>query len=357
MINKLYLFFVNILLKKKYIKKIEDQVLEPFSTVCFFSNTAVGDTLFNTPVFREFKLNYPNVKAIAILNPNNAELFKTDPNLDEILLYNGKWRGFWRILSKLKSKKIDIAFLLHSNEPQATPLAALSGAKYVFKLPNLTNSFNTYHSNPPTPYGKSRYVVLNRLDQLKFIGINSINTGLQLYLDDDFKNVFSYLKKKENDIFIGFQMGASTVSRQWFVKSWAELSRLLLRDKNIKIILTGSKIETKLGKEFEKIITSHRVINLIGKFNIRDSAKLISMFDLLISPDTGPLHIAIALNISTIGLFAAADPTNSKVNYDEEIHKIINNPKIPHISKSDKPRKCMIDISANEVYLLAKEML
>ena len=151
-----------------------EMVSEKFKCVCFFSNTAIGDTLFNTPVFREFRAKFSDVKTIALLNPNNAVLFRDDPNLDEIITYDGRWGGFLKTLKILKSKKIDICFLLHSNEPQATPLAILSGAKYVFKLPNHKNKFNFLHSNTPQKYAdENRYIVINRLLQLKFVGINS----------------------------------------------------------------------------------------------------------------------------------------------------------------------------------------
>ena len=146
--KKLYDFFVRFLLRNKRVKK-SSTAYENISCVCFFSNTAIGDTLFNTPVFRAFRAKFNHVKIIAILNPSNAVLFRDDPNLDEIIEYNGRWGGFWHTLRTLKNKKIDVCFLLHSNEPQATPLAVLAGAKYVFKLPNLMNKFNIWHSNAP----------------------------------------------------------------------------------------------------------------------------------------------------------------------------------------------------------------
>ena len=191
-------------LRNRKIKKCE-MVSEKFKCVCFFSNTAIGDTLFNTPVFREFRAKFSDVKTIALLNPNNAMLFRDDPNLDEIITYDGRWGRFLKTLKILKSKKIDICFLLHSNEPQATPLAILSGAKYVFKLPNHKNKFNFLHSNTPQKYAdESRYIVLNRLLQLKFVGIDSdeslakdeicrlslyLNPGDYVRVDEKLKNL------------------------------------------------------------------------------------------------------------------------------------------------------------------------
>ena len=455
-------------LRNRKIKKCE-MVNEKFKCVCFFSNTAIGDTLFNTPVFREFRAKFSDVKTIALLNPNNAALFRDDPNLDEIITYDGRWGGFLKTLKILKSKKIDICFLLHSNEPQATPLAILSGAKYVFKLPNHKNKFNFLHSNTPQKYAdESRYIVLNRLLQLKFVGINSdeslakdeicrlslyLNPGDYVRVDEklkglngeqksnkqaNFKQILSHDKEQnlaqdEPEIcsgderkIIGFQMGASSRSRKWTLQRWCELALMILQDTNYQIVLTGSPSERKecdlfmceleknldeflsfkaqekrlkfanqanlnslcddencaegsYGKavansalEFDKEISESpsdlanlkhdllgRVLNLAGVFNLREAAALIDRLDILITPDTGPLHVAAAMKTPTIALFGVADPSSSNPNFDTKIHKIIKADfkNYKGFDKHDDCAQTMERISAQNVYELIGAIL
>ena len=473
-----------------------EMVSEKFKCVCFFSNTAIGDTLFNTPVFREFRAKFSDVKTIALLNPNNAMLFRDDPNLDEIITYDGRWGGFLKTLKILKSKKIDICFLLHSNEPQATPLAILSGAKYVFKLPNHKNKFNFLHSNTPQKYAdENRYIVLNRLLQLKFVGINSDESlakdeicRLSLYLNPadyvrvderlkglngeyvnldeqekrqtnlnrntqeeksnkqaNFKQILSRdkeqnLAKNDPEIcsvnerkIIGFQMGASSRSRKWTLQRWCELALMILQDTNYQIVLTGSpserdecdlfmrELEKNLDEflsfkaqestlksqsanqvnldnnslcvnescvennhvivakaisnsslEFDKKISQNvsnianlnsdllgRVSNLAGVFNLREAAALIDRLDILITPDTGPLHVAAAMKTPTIALYGVANPSSSNPNFDTKIHKIIKADfkNYKGFDKHDDCAQTMERISAQNVYELIGAIL
>ena len=455
-------------LRNHKIKKCE-MVSDKFKCVCFFSNTAIGDTLFNTPVFREFRAKFSDVKTIALLNPSNAVLFRDDPNLDEIITYDGRWGGFLKTLKILKSKKIDICFLLHSNEPQATPLAILSGAKYVFKLPNHKNKFNFLHSNTPQKYAdENRYIVLNRLLQLKFVGINSDESlakdeicRLSLYLNPadyvrvdeklkglngeqksnkqaNFKQILSRdkeqnLAKNDPEIcsgderkIIGFQMGASSRSRKWTLQRWCELALMILQHTNYQIVLTGSpaergecdlfmrKLEKNLdeflsfkaqekrlkfvnqanlnslcddenfaesndGKvvansalEFDKKISQNvsnivnlksdllgRVLNLAGVFNLREAAALIDRLDILITPDTGPLHVAAAMKTPTIALYGVANPSSSNPNFDTKIHKIIKADfkNYKGFDKHDDCAQTMERISAQNVYELIGAIL
>lgn len=455
-------------LRNRKMKKCE-MVSEKFKCVCFFSNTAIGDTLFNTPVFREFRAKFSDVKTIALLNPNNAVLFRDDPNLDEIITYDGRWGGFLKTLKILKSKKIDICFLLHSNEPQATPLAVLSGAKYVFKLPNHKNKFNFLHSNTPQKYAdENRYIVLNRLLQLKFVGINSDESlakdeicRLSLYLnpadyvrvDEKLKNLNGEQKSNKEAKFkqilsrdkeqnlakndpeicsgderkiIGFQMGASSRSRKWTLQRWCELALMILQHTNYQIVLTGSPAERgecdlfireleknldeflsfkaqekrlkfvnqanlnslcddenfaegSYGKavansslEFDKKISENssdlanlksdllgRVLNLAGVFNLREAAALIDRLDILITPDTGPLHVAAAMKTPTIALYGVADPSSSNPNFDIKIHKIIKADfkNYKGFDKHDDCAQTMERISAQNVYELIGAIL
>ncbi|WP_298085083.1 glycosyltransferase family 9 protein [uncultured Campylobacter sp.] len=356
---KLFESAARLILRFKSVRKTQ-LVTRPVQTVCFFSNTALGDTIFNTPVFRVFRQNFPHVRTVALLNPSTAPLFKTDPNIDEILLYDGKKGGFLRALFALKKIKPDVIFILHSNEPQSTPLAVLCGAKYVFKLPNAGNKFSPFHSNAPEPYGDERYVVLNRLEQLKFMGIDSCDTRLNLYLrDEDFTRADEMLKDYGTRKFIGFQMGASTVSRQWFLQRWQELANLILKHTDAAIVLTGSPAERAMTAQLEDELRSPRVINAAGKFSLREAAALIARLDVLVTPDTGPLHVAAALKTPTIGLFAVASPVNSNPDFDEDIHKFIKKPRTcsPCVGKNCKFQECMLQIEAREVWEMLRDMI
>ncbi len=68
--------------------------------------------------------------------------------------------------------------------------------------------------------------------------------------------------------------------------------QLLDYDPRIRLILTGSKADENLTSNIKLQIDSNRVLNLAGKFSLVGAAALIDSLDILITPDTGPLHIA-----------------------------------------------------------------
>ena len=320
--------------------------------VCF-SNTAIGDTLFNTPVFRNLKKHFPNKKLIVVMNPKNYKLFETNPYIDEIVLYSGKTKHFFKALKELKKISPKLILILHSNEPQATPLAVLSGAKYIIKLPNDKNKFNKWHSNKIVGKIPNEHFIRTRLKFLKYLGIGEVDCKMDLSLKDKWiEEVENYFKDIKYSKLIGFQIGTSTISRRWFNENWINLGKKLLKIyPDIKIVLTGAPNEKYLTDEIEKEINDSRVLNLAGKFSLGGAAALINKLDLLITPDTGPLHIATALKTPTVAMFAAANHNETNACYDKDIHLYIQKPHTckPCIDKACKFPECMKQITVKKV--------
>jgi len=338
-------------LPKNQVIKTNLVPMDEIDEIVCFSNTAIGDTLFNTPVFRSLKKHFPNKKLVVLLNPTNYKLFETNQYIDEVVLYDGKTKHFLSALKELKKIKPKLILILHSNDPQATPLAVLSGAKYIIKIPNDKNPFNKWHTNPPIKGVENKHGIFNRLKQLEFLGIKENDCKMDLPIKKEWQEEVNNFLPKDKKL-IGFQIGASTISRMWFNDRWIELGKKLLNlYPNINIVLTGAPNEKYLTDEVQKGINDNRVLNMAGKLSLGGASALISNLDLFITPDTGPLHIAIATKTPTIGFFVVANHLGSNACYDKDIHLYIQKSKTctPCIAKSCKFAECMEQIEVDEV--------
>ena len=325
--------------------------MKDVSNILVMSNTAIGDTLFATPAINLLRKNYPDKNIIALLNPRNYELFKTNPNIDEIITYRGKWGNFLQVAFKLRAKNIDLTFIFHSNEPQATPLAFLSGSKYIIKIPNDKNEFNFLHYNPPIAPQLDEHFINRRLKQLSYIGIDEQSYQMEIYpLTSWYSEVDKVLK--DNVKYIGIQIGASTISRMWLIERWIDLvNRLLDYDINLQVVLTGSESDRQLTDKVENSIQNQRVLNMAGVLDLCSAAALIDRLDLLITPDTGPLHIAAAVKTPTITISVAGNSVESNPIDKEIPHVFIQKPITcsPCLDKRCKNATCMEQISTEEV--------
>ncbi len=349
---RIFKHIIPYVLPKNQIIKTDLVPMKEIDKIVCFSNTAIGDTLFNTPVFRSLKRHFPDKKLIVVMNPKNYKLFENNPYIDDIILYSGKTKHFFKALKELKKINPKLILALHSNDPQATPLAVLSGAKYILKLPNDKNEFTKWHTNPVVKRDKNKHVILQRLNFLKFLGIEENDCKMDLFLKNEWlKKVEETLPK--NKKLIGFQIGASVTSKMWINENWIELGKKLLAEyPDINIILTGAPNEKELTNEIEKGIDDNRVINMAGKFSIGGAAALISKLDLLITPDTGPFHIAVALRIPTVSFSVWTNEIEFGACYDKNIHFHIKKPLVCDICLERKCKKpiCMEQIVVKDVF-------
>ena len=106
--------------------------------ILLVSSTALGDTVLSTAAMAAVRQSFPEARITALIHRDYAPLFRQCDFLDEVIAYHGGWRRFFTTLRALRRTPPDLALILHGNEPQATPLAYLAGARFIFKLPNTT---------------------------------------------------------------------------------------------------------------------------------------------------------------------------------------------------------------------------
>ena len=157
-------------------------------SILVVSSTAIGDTLLSTPAIRAIRERYPDTKIVAHFNIKNMELFENNPHIDGIIPYYGGYKRFFKTVREFRRNRFDVAFILHGNEPQATPMAYLSGADFIVKLPNTSKygfllSNTTSHLQLPT----SEFVhgIEQRLKVAALIGCSNKDKRMVLPVDRD----------------------------------------------------------------------------------------------------------------------------------------------------------------------------
>lgn len=336
--------------------------------ILVISCTAIGDTLMSTPAIRSLRQAYPHARLTLLVHPAYRELFARLPGVDQLIGYRGNWKGFARLAWTLRQLRPDLAVILHGNEPQATPLAYLSGARWVFKLPNAGNPFRFLLSNrePQLRWEDFRHGIEQRLATAALAG--GAATGWEMDMPvgcDARQQVSDWLAERgiaNHQRVVGLQAGASTVSRRWPASRLAELARrLLATDPELAIVLTGSPAEFGLNQRIAAEIASPRAVVSAGALPLPLWPALLARMQLLVTPDTGALHLAVAVNTPVVALFAVSDWQRSGPATALERHTVIQKWRTctPCLSKRcpypEPP--CMDLISVDEVEAACRQRL
>ncbi|MDO8427260.1 MAG: glycosyltransferase family 9 protein [Deltaproteobacteria bacterium] len=325
------------------------------------SSTAIGDTLLSTPAIRAVRRGYPKAKIVALFNKGNMELFENNPNIDGIIPYHGGWKRFRATIDELKRHSFDLALIFHGNEPQATPLCYLGGARFIIKLPNNSRfSFLLSNREPVVSWDSLGHGIEARLKVAGLAGCAPQGERMELFIDKEGESKVEELLGGwglKEGVLIGLQPGASTLSRQWFPERFIELGKRLV-DNGHKVILTGSPEEAALcGKIAEGIGGGAFVA--AERLNLKAVPALIKRLSAFVTGDTGPMHIAITVGTPVVALYAVADARKTGPLYDRQRHRVIQKDRTcePCSLKKCRYQKCMENISADEVFNAVMDVL
>jgi ADP-heptose:LPS heptosyltransferase len=326
------------------------------------SSTALGDTALSTAAFGPLRRRFPAARIVALIHEPYVPLLGLCPGLDAVVPSRGGWRGFVGLVRRLRRERTDLALILHGNEPQATPLAYLAGARWIVKLPNAANPFRFLLANrePPVAWPELGHGLNQRLRTAELVGAEVAGARMDLPIPvaaDRIVDEFLAGAGIAGQRLIGFQCGASATSRMWPIANFAELARrLLTTHANTAVVLTGSPAERALLEAVRRDVGSRCVP--AADLPIEALPALLHRLSVLVSGDTGTMHVAFAVRTPTVCLFAVSDPATSGPAYDYDRHIVIHRP-CPDLTISTKvdDTRCIARITVGEVQAAVEQQL
>ena len=197
-------------------------------------------------------------------------------------------------------------------------------AKIPFVLKDAYNGSDLAMRKQVTSMPENNYpghLIERKLALVNLMGCSTKN--IQMQIPYPVKNISTSPDK----VVVGFQLGASEKLRQWPVEYFRELAKLLLAAGNkFEIALIGSPAERGLAEAFLDGFSNQelgRINDYVGKCSLTGLVECIAGFDVLVTPDTGPLHLAVALKVKTVSLFVTANPAHTGPLQDPERHIVI----------------------------------
>ncbi len=318
----------------------------------------IGDMVMATPVLTDLRNAYPNARITAMCRAPICDLLKNDPEVDELFCFS-KTSSFSRrsdkknIIGKLRHGKYDLGVLLtHS----------LSSSWWFWqgKIENRLgydcNGRHFFLSHPvPLPSNVERQHLVHTYKMLlEPLGIPLSNTHPRLFLaqkeQDEARTLLNQHGVTKESTVIGINPGATYGSAKcWLPERFREVAEKLLTDPSVFIVFFGDQSTAPLVKEISKGLVP-RVINLAGLTSLREVAALISLCSVLLTNDSGPMHIADALGTKIVALFGS---TNEIVTGPYRNGKVIHK----HVECSPCYQRtcpidfrCMKQIESDEVY-------
>lgn len=320
----------------------------------------LGDLVMATPILTDLRHHWPEAKITTLSQGALDTVIQEDPHIDNHLNFK-RPKGWFShqmhqdIIDPLKKGGFDLGILMTNSFSSA----------YWFWRGDVQNrigyathkrSLLLNHPIPFPPQRESQHLVITYKMLLEPLGIPVSQTPPKLYLtqaeQQTAKNkLATYYGIHPTDLLIGINPGAAYGSAKcWLPERFKQLSHHLLNYPKIKIVFFGDKAGAPLVQDICTNLPSDRVVDLSAKTTLRELIACIQACDLFLTNDSGPMHVASALNVPLIALFGStSDVTTSPYQGGTVIHK--------HVPCSPCYRRecpidfrCMTSIEVKEVY-------
>ncbi|MFH1355272.1 MAG: lipopolysaccharide heptosyltransferase II [Candidatus Omnitrophota bacterium] len=282
---------------------------EKYKRILITRTDRIGDVLLSTPVIKAVRDRYPDAFIAMIVRPYSRDIVADNPYLDQVIIYDksGKeksWCGSYRFARKLSKKKFDLAIILHPTNRMHL-ISFLAGIPRRVGYNRKLGVLLTDGIKHTKQFGEKHELEYS-LDLLKVLNIEPKERNLFMPLKGESEIWADELLEKEgikkSHRLLVINPGASCPSKIWPGQRFAELANRLIEKYGFRIIVISGPKEITLVEKMVKGI-DHPVVNLAGRTSVNQLASIVRRCELLISNDSGPVHIATAVGVPVISIF------------------------------------------------------
>lgn len=270
----------------------------------------VGDAVMTMPAIKAVRKAMQDKKISLLVKPWVSPVFEKDPNIDEIILYDDRYRGItgkYRLANMLKGRGFSLAILLQ-NAFDAALLTRLAGIPQRIGYSRDSRGFLLTNPIPYKNEDRTMHHIHYYLELLKRAGIEATYSEPWIYLSMEERLRARETLKHMKQPIVGINPGAAYGSaKQWPLERFAGVVKRVIEELDGSAVIFG--ISDGVMDTSEGVFSDPgRLLSMAGKTTLRELSALISECDVLVTNDSGPMHIGYALKTPLVAIFGSTDP-------------------------------------------------
>jgi lipopolysaccharide heptosyltransferase II len=265
---------------------------------------AIGDVLLSTVVLPNLRREFPEARVDFLAEEPSREVLEGNPNLHEALIFNPKRRSGFALVADVRKRKYDLVIDLFGN-PRSAIITLLSGARYRvgFRL----GWRRWCYGIVVEPRGGEAHNTDFNLDALRHIGI-PVKDDAPLFqvrnTDESFAEEFFREARILSRPVVALNAGGGWASKRWPEASYAALGDRIAAD--AAVLLLWGPGEEECANRIRSLMSMPA--SLIPRTSLRQLGAILKRCSVLVTNDSGPMHIAAALGTRVVAIFGPTNP-------------------------------------------------
>lgn len=297
----------------------------PSGRVCIVLLSGIGDVVHGLPLANDLKRGGAGRTIVWVAEPAPAEVLRHHPAVDEIVVFRKKagMKGIHQLRRDLAGHRSDIALNMQRYFKGVFPTLFSRARVRVGLPPSKTRDavrwFNTHHL-PEQPWRHTQDIFLDYRGALGIPATDPIEYGIT-FSAEEIEEQRRWLAQFDDRPLVGIVLATANRPKDWPAERYPALVDALIGELGYQVALIGGPSERERdAAEVIRRQSRHQPVFGLGD-SVRRMMWMVDGVDLLISPDTGPLHIAHALGTPVVGLFGHTNPW--RVGPYRDYHELI----------------------------------
>jgi lipopolysaccharide heptosyltransferase II len=273
----------------------------------------IGDVIFSSPIFKALKAEFPRAHISCLADPRVREVLESIPGIDEIIVYDEKGKhgdlfAKLALLLQLRRKRFDTAILLHRSLTRALLVYGAGIPRRIGYDEKGRGRYLTHRSEFPGAdvHRSDRYIHI-----IESYGVNVQDRQCRLNVcpeaDSAVKAMLAAENVHDDDFVVVVNTGGNWELKRWPHERFSRLIDRLMNVVRVKVILPGAVKDVPLIRKITAPLNC-KPLNWAGRTNLKQLLALLKRADVVVSADSGPLHMASGVGTRVIGLFGPTRP-------------------------------------------------
>lgn len=336
--------------------------------------SSIGDIILTSPLLRVFRNSVgKDARVDFVVRKEYAELVQSCHHLSIVHEYdvNTGYKGLQVLAQQLREEKYDLVIDLHDSI-RTKLLRASSKAKDVVVMDKRKLERWLLVNLKRNAYADQLTVAERYIETVEKYGIKNDGKGLEIFIPDttlfDVSGKMAKLRLNQFEKVIGICPGSKHFTKRWQKEKFAQVAIRAAQEFHAKILLFGGGDEKEdcefVYNEVSRRVSAHAVASFAGEFSLLESAAALEFCDVVVTNDSGLMHLAAAKQRKIVAIFGSTVQEFGFAPYGTEATVIENTTldcrPCTHIGRKECPKghfKCMLDISAETVYSSLQQMM
>ncbi|MEA3489893.1 MAG: lipopolysaccharide heptosyltransferase II [Candidatus Omnitrophota bacterium] len=328
----------------------------------------IGEVLLSTVAVDAVKRHYREAGVSFVTSAYSCPIVEDREDIAEVIIANTLKKSGWfgrafQLAISLRKRRFDVSLVMNPHKMlhlacflAGIPVRAGYDRKWGFLLNRKIKDERDSGEKHEVEY---------TMDLLRLLGIEDVPLQPRLPVEKEAEESVARILKENgldrDGLLVAVHPGSGNPAKVWPAEYYAELVRRLSADPDCRVAVVGSKEEGYLAEKITKKAATG-VLDLTGELNLKELAALLKKADLFIGNDTGPMHMAAALEVPVIAIFGRNIPGVSPARWRPrgEGHVVFHvDPGCDPCYDADCPYdyRCLRAVTVDDVFAAARDIL